>query len=252
MVLIVGSILGLLVLLATYLAYRSRQRGRQRLAGLELLRLQQERTIDELRIRDQLGRDMHDDLGAGLSALKLRSEMALRSETDPHRRQRLADIAERSGELIDNMRQLLWTMSNDQRSLEDLVAYAGSYARKYLSEHGIRADIRTSGTWPNILLTSEERRDLFLVLKEALHNVVKHAHADLVQVILAWDGRLHMTVKDNGTGTDVRASAGNGLNNMRQRIERLGGHFEVDNGDGTTLHCWAPLGSPPGSSSPGH
>ncbi|MCB0785517.1 MAG: hypothetical protein KDC02_15095, partial [Flavobacteriales bacterium] len=76
--------LGLLVLITViYLLNSSRQRQKQRLAELEVLRLRQERTIAELELRERLGRDMHDDLGAGLSALKLRSEMALRKETDP-------------------------------------------------------------------------------------------------------------------------------------------------------------------------
>jgi signal transduction histidine kinase len=242
MVLLVGSVLGMLVLLGFYLAYRSRQRGKQRLAELELLRLQQERTIDELRIREQVGRDMHDDLGAGLSALKLRSEMAMRTELEPERRVQLADIAKRSGDLIDSMRRIIWAMNSDQGSLEDLVAYAGSYARKYLAEQGLACDIRSEGPWPPIALSPEQRRNLFLVLKEALHNVVKHAQATRVTVSMAWrQGELHMSIGDDGVGLSDAGTQGNGLSNMRQRMAALGGRFDMQDGAGTILHCTVPL-----------
>ena len=119
-------------MLGLYFGYRSRHRGKERLAELEVLRLQQERTIAELRIREEVGRDMHDDLGAGLSALKLKSEMALRKEQDPEKRELLSSLATTAGELIGNMRQIIWTMNADQGTLEDLVVYIGNYARTYL------------------------------------------------------------------------------------------------------------------------
>jgi signal transduction histidine kinase len=242
LVLLVGGVLGMLVLLGSYLAFRSRQRGKQRLAELELLRLQQERTIDELRIREQVGRDMHDDLGAGLSALKLRSEMAMRTEQEPGRRAQLSDIAKRSGDLIDSMRRIIWAMNSDQGSLEDLVAYAGSYARNYLAEQALACEIRSEGPWPSITLSPEQRRNLFLVLKEALHNVVKHAQAKRVTVSMQWrQGELHMTIGDDGVGLDAEGPHGNGLANMRQRMAALGGRFVVENSAGTTLHCTVPL-----------
>lgn len=241
-----ASGLGFLIVVGLYLGYRSRQRGKQRLAELELLRLQQERTIAELRIREDVGRDMHDDLGAGLSALKLRSEMALRKETDPKKREFLATLATSAGELIGSMRQIIWAMNNDQGSVADLVAYITSYARTYLAEHGLEAELDIPGHWPDIQLSSEQRRNLFLVVKECLHNTVKHAHASRVQLSIAErGGHLVADLADNGVGIPASAlrSNGNGLRNIRLRMERLGGTITFEEGPGTRIIIIVPIGS---------
>jgi signal transduction histidine kinase len=191
--------------------------------------------------------DMHDDLGAGLSGLKLRSEMAARSETDPAKRTYYVEMARQAGELIGSMRQIIWAMNSDQGSLEDLVAYATGYARNYLSENGLEAHITAEGPWPGLQLTTEQRRNLFLVLKEALHNVVKHAQAHRVRITIAWQpdgdhGTLEVTVADDGIGlSNGGAMAGNGSRNMRQRTVALGGTFEINTENGSTVKYAVPL-----------
>jgi signal transduction histidine kinase len=238
------SLLVMLVVLGAYLTYRSRQRSNQRLSELEVLRLQQERTIAELRIREEVGRDMHDDLGAGLSTLKLRSEMALRSETDPRKREFFGSMAASAGELIGSMRQIIWAMNNDQGTLADTVPYINGYAGNYLAEHELEAELVAPGPWPHIELTSEQRRNLFLVVKECLHNIVKHAQADWVELRISHDrGVLHLSIADNGIGLPSVAGlpGGNGLRNVRLRMERLGGSVHVTSDGGTRIECNVPL-----------
>lgn len=232
-VIIVGSVLGFAVLLGFYFAYRSRQRGKQKLAELEVLRLQQERTIAELRIREEVGRDMHDDLGAGLSALKLRSEMALRMEQDPDKRQLLGHLATTAGELIVNMRQIIWTMNADQGSLADLVVYIGNYARTYLDGNNIRFELVAPDEIGPTLLSAQQRRNMLLVVKEALHNIVKHANATKVLIAMSTAEGLTISIVDNGDGLPRHADlgVGNGLRNMARRMEVLGGTFRVESAD---------------------
>lgn len=240
---IIGSGIIMAVLALLYLVNMSRLRHKERLAGLEVLRLQQERTIAELRIREEVGRDMHDDLGAGLGALKLRSEMALRTESDPERRGQLMDLAQRTGELISSMRQIIWAMNSDQGSLEDLVAYTTGHARSYLLENGLEAEIDATGPWPDMQLTTQQRRNIFLVVKECLHNVVKHARAQRVSLVMRWDRGLHVAVQDDGTGLVVTSAAngGNGLRNIRRRITDLGGSLSVGGTQGTRVEFHVPL-----------
>jgi len=240
---IVVSTAAILVVVGLYMGYRSRQRHLRRMAALELLRAQQEATIAELSVREQVGRDMHDDMGAGLSGLKLKSELALRDETDPVRKARLQEIARRSEELIAAMRQIIWALNKEQGSLEDLVAYASGYARSYLAEHGLQVSIEDHGPWPPIELTSDQRRNLFLVLKECLHNVVKHARASRVDIAFALrNGRLELAIADNGVGLPAeRTGAGNGLHNMRARMAQLHGDFHIENGQGTRVRCEMPV-----------
>jgi signal transduction histidine kinase len=253
-VIVVSSVLGFLVLLTFYVGYRGRQRAKQRLADLELLRLQQEQTIAELRIREEVGRDMHDDLGAGLSALKLRSEMALRKEHDPEKRQLLGNLATTAGELIVNMRQMIWTMNADQSTLADLVVYIGNYARTYLDGNNIRFELVAPEEVPPVLLSAQQRRNMLLVVKEALHNIVKHANATEVLIAMSTVEGLTISIVDNGDGLPRHADlgVGNGLRNMARRMEVVGGTFRVESAGqndagstlpGTRLHFHLPLDS---------
>lgn len=199
--------------------------------------------------RMRIASDMHDDLGAGLSGLKLRSEMALRVEKDPLKRQQLQSLATSAGELIGSMRQIIWTMSQDQASLEDWVVYTTSYARSYCTENDLVLQIEAGTPWPDILLSVEQRRNLFLVVKEALHNIVKHAKADKVMLTLRYADGIAVSITDNGTGlsADAQAGMGNGLRNMARRMEDLVGSFVIegvadDHGrSGTTVRIHLPL-----------
>ena len=184
--------------------------------------------------RMRIAGDMHDDLGAGLSALKLRSEMALRVEKDPVKREQLASLASTAGELIGSMRQIIWTMNADQSSIEDLVSYTTHYARTYCEQNGLVPEIITVKEWPAFRLSSEQRRNIFLVVKEALHNVVKHANARTVRLVLGWSEGLLVDVQDDGVGLPAHTqhSVGNGLRNMRKRIETLGGTIGMERGMG--------------------
>lgn len=252
-VVVVASVVGAAILIGLYLGYRSRQRAKQRLAELEVLQLQQERTIAELRIREEVGRDMHDDLGAGLSALKLRSEMALRNEQDPERRQLWTFLASTAGELMVNMRQMIWTLNADQSTVEDLLVYAGNYARSYLDAHDLALELVMPNEVPKVDLSAHQRRNMLLVLKEALHNIVKHARATRVVIAISVvpEG-ISISIVDDGIGLPRHANKGegNGLRNMARRLEVIGGSFRVEHPEqegatgqrGTSLRLHLPFG----------
>lgn len=210
-------------------------------------RFERERAV--LRERERIASDMHDDLGAGLSALKLRSEMALRVEQDPAKRHQLASMASGAGELIGSMRQIIWAMNADQVSLEDLVVYATSYARQYCEQNGLRLELQLDEAWPSVRLSAEQRRNVFLILKEALHNVVKHAQAGEVRISMRWHQGLLMRVSDNGKGAPAAAErgSGNGLRNMRKRAAAIGGELDIRSEEGTVIELRVPLHANEGS-----
>lgn len=185
-----------------------------------------------LQERMRIASDMHDDLGAGLSGLKLRSEMALRVEKDPAKRQQLQSMAASAGELIGSMRQIIWTMGQDQSTLEDWVVYTTSYARSYCAENDLAIVVNTDPEWPSVQLSVEQRRNLFLVVKEALHNVVKHAHASTVKLDLHCGDALEVILEDDGIGLPPEAAkgAGNGLRNMQRRMQEVGGSATLEIG----------------------
>lgn len=239
----IGAVLAFLGLAAVYALNSSRQRQRQRLTELELAHERHEREIAALRVREQVGRDLHDDLGVGLSGLKLRCEMALLRSSGQPGDALLREQARTAEELLASMRHIIWALQDDQSELSDLVAYTTNYARSYLAEHGIALSVAAAGPWPEQRLSTDERRNCFLLVKEALHNVVKHAKASRVELRMAWQGALVVEVTDDGVGLqDLEAGAGNGLRNMRKRSEGIGGRVElVKVARGTHLRFTLPL-----------
>ncbi|MCB9162835.1 MAG: hypothetical protein H6592_00145 [Flavobacteriales bacterium] len=237
--LLIGSltVIGLSTLL---LVNNARQRHRRRSAELEAQYAVQERTIAELRVREQVSRDLHDDLGVGLSALKLRSEMSLRQDPSSTNAPFLREQANAAGELITSMRDIIWALQDDQGSLDDLVAYISAHARQYLDAHGIILRAALDERWPAIQLTSQQRRNVFLIIKEALHNVVKHAGANRVDMRITWARGLVVEVVDDGQGLPAdRSRRGNGSVNMAERARQMAANFEVSNApDNRGVRVW--------------
>lgn len=234
----------LVVIVAIFLLVSGRQKARRRLVESELLRERQDRTIAELRVREQVGRDLHDDLGVGLSGLKLRSEMALLPGSRIDREELLREHARKAEELIASMRHIIWALQDDQGDLADLVAYINNHARSYLSEHRIPLVVEAEGPWPSLAVGTTERRNCFLVVKEALHNIVKHAGASRVTLGLRWQEGLIIDVIDDGRGmAGMNGQSGHGLPNMRKRMAVIGGVVvQVPAGRGTHLRFTMPLG----------
>ena len=242
---LIAASLALVGLTTLLLVNNARQRHRRRSAELEVSHAVQERTIAELRIREQVSRDLHDDLGVGLSALKLRSEMALRQDPNATNAPFLKEQASAADELISSMRDIIWALQDDQGDVEDLVAYISAYARQYLDVHGVALRARIEGPWPAITLTSQQRRNIFLIIKEALHNVVKHANAHQVDLMVSWSNGLTMVVMDDGQGMAATGDRrGNGSVNMAERARQVGALFVVSNcpnGTGTEVRLHVPL-----------
>lgn len=227
-----------LVALAGSLAFRIYLRAR-----LRRQRIAFERQQALLAERMRIAQDMHDDLGAGLSGLKLRSEMALRMERDPQKREQLRSLAHTAGELIGGMRHIIWAMSEDQSTLEDLVVYCIGHAGRFCEENDLRIDVQRAEVWPDLMLSSEQRRNILLLVKEALHNIAKHAQATTVQLRMDWRNGLDLVVEDDGIGLANSADQGpgNGLRNMRKRVGTLNGSLVITVPKGTRITIHIPL-----------
>jgi signal transduction histidine kinase len=231
-----------LLLLGVLLLYMARRRNIVRMATLELQRSQGRKELAELRARQRLSEEMHTEIGAGLEALKLRSELALEVEPDEAARDRLSMIASMASELLAGLRQILWALDNDRSTLSETAAYTAHYARTYATQQGLLVEVYEPANWPAIELSIAQRRNCFLVVKEALHNIVKHARATHVEVRMYWNEGIQVEVIDNGRGMPARnASSGNGLRNMRKRIEVVGGQLWIEQQKGTTIRFRIPL-----------
>ena len=223
-----------------------------RYAGLRRLTQRVEQAEQESGIereRSRIAKDIHDDLGASLTEITLLSELAQGGDVSSEEVQRdLRRIAERTRHLTRALDTTVWAVNPRNDTLESLVTYTCNQASDFLESVGIRCRLDVAETLPATVLTAAIRHNVVLIVKEALHNVVKHASAtEVVLRISADQDTLALSLEDDGAGfaTDPRRSnpftvedhpgaepkgvrLGNGLRNMRKRAQDIGGRLQLE------------------------
>ena len=204
--------------------------------------LEKKQAIEKERTR--IATDMHDDLGAGLSRIKFLSEtIGIKKQQQKPIEEDVIKIREYSHEMIGKMGEIVWALNEKNDSLNDLIAYTRAYAVEYLSENGITCKVELSGNSENYFLSGEFRRNIFLSVKEILHNIVKHAQANNVSVNVEVTEDLKITICDDGIGffhSEIRPFS-NGLFNIEKRMKEIDGTSEITSMRGTTVILRAPL-----------
>ncbi|MBC7946785.1 MAG: hypothetical protein H7Y42_02815 [Chitinophagaceae bacterium] len=205
-------------------------------------RLEKKQAIEKERTR--IATDMHDDLGAGLSRIKFLSEtIGIKRQQQQPIEEDISKIREYSHEMIDKMGEIVWALNEKNDSISDLLSYTRSYAAEYLAQNGIKCSTQFPETLPSIFVSGEYRRNVFLAVKEILHNVVKHSRAEHVQFIVTMDTLLTIQIQDDGIGF-IPANArpySNGLTNIRKRMTEMGGTMTIRNENGTVILLTAPI-----------
>lgn len=213
---------------------------------LKLERIERQRALERERAR--IAKDIHDDLGASLTQITMLSQTAIHQLEQPqeaaqHLRQ-IFGAARASTRALD---EIVWAVNPRHDSLESVATYIVKFAQDFLGPTGVRCRLEMPLQLPAWTLTAEVRHNLFLAYKEALNNVIKHANAREVRISLALlvDG-FSLCVTDDGRGFDCQKLStesrsdrlgGNGLENMRRRLDEIGGLFEVasEPGKGTKV-----------------
>jgi signal transduction histidine kinase len=196
---------------------------------LRLLVLERESALHTERAR--IAKDIHDDLGASLTQISLLGKLAEHDLGEPAKAgPLLKQISTTAREGVKAVDEIVWAVNPRNDTVAHLLDYAGQHAVDFLSSAGIRCRVDFPEEIPPRLLPADARHNLFLVLKEALNNIVKHAGATEVQVQARLDkDTLTLSVEDNGrgfAGTPDNALS-DGLRNMQQRLAELGGTCEV-------------------------
>jgi signal transduction histidine kinase len=204
--------------------------------------LEKKQAIETERYR--ISSELHDDLGGGLSTIRLISEMIKNGKLNGDTDKQLDKISASSKELVQKMNEIVWALNVANDNLQSLVIYIRQFALKFLDDVDIFCKLKVQENIPELVVSGNTRRDIFLLVKEALHNAVKHADASLIQLSVDVDDSLHIIVSDNGKGISndvLNANNGNGLQNMRKRAEQLQGNLQITNHDGTTITFSVPL-----------
>lgn len=232
-----AAILGMVCGLALYAGRRRMQR--------KLAIIEQQHAVEKERGR--IARDMHDQVGAGLTQIGLLGEFARRdAEKNGAAKVHAEKICSLARELAQTVDEIVWTVNPRNDTLNKLGAYLAAYAEDFFQGTPIRCRLDIPPGLPAHPLSAELRHNLFLTVKEGLNNIVKHSHATEARLRLsAGAAGLELVIEDNGAGipADTANFSRNGLSNMRERIAEIGGQIEISSSpqNGTRICLRIPL-----------
>jgi signal transduction histidine kinase len=208
--------------------------------GLYRYRLAQLLALE--RVRTRIAADLHDDIGSSLSQVAILSEVVRRriGNSDPEINTPLARIGEISRDVVDSMSDIVWAINPEKDKLFFLAQRVRDFADDLFAADDIHFQLRVPDRDSNLSIGADMRRQVFLVIKECIHNIVRHAKCTRVEIDVRVESkRLVVEVRDNGVGFDPSAAVnGHGLASMRDRVRRLGGKIDIavgDRGTGVTL-----------------
>jgi ligand-binding sensor domain-containing protein/two-component sensor histidine kinase len=195
-------------------------------------------------LRNKIAGDLHDDLGSTLSSISIYSELIKKQAGIEI--PMLTKISDSTRKMIDSMSDIVWSINSDNDIFESVIQRMRSFAHEMLSAKKIEYTFIADESLNQMKLSMETRKNLFLIFKEAVNNLVKHSGADHASIHLQHqDEKIKLFIRDNGKGFDElkvsegdqTAAKGNGLKNMRRRAKELGGEITInsDEGKGTEI-----------------
>jgi signal transduction histidine kinase len=220
----------LAVVIVFYALYRYRIR--------QLLRLQN--------VRNSIATDLHDDIGSSLSNISILSELSSKNILHPAKAreflQRISEEVHTSSQAMDD---IIWSVNTRNDSLQDTIARMRRYAAELFDNSDVNCHLQLDENTGNKKLSMEQRRDVYLIYKETLNNIHKHAQAKNVWITVdQGQNYLFMQLKDDGKGFNTNLiTHRNGLKNLQSRVDKWNGKIKIDSKEnkGTTIELKIPL-----------
>jgi two-component system NarL family sensor kinase len=237
-----GILLMGVILFLGYRYYRQRQQLNNK--EMEALQAAQETVRlkglleGQLQERQRISQEMHDDMGSGLTSMLFMSRTIEGQDAIAGRLRQTAEG------LVQKMNEIIWTMNHEQDTLDSLVAYMRIHIAETLDSAGLDYRFTVTEPLPDIALNQEFRRNIYLVSKEAVHNIIRHAAATRVEIDIQVHHELCIRISDNGKGfaqANGGSRFGNGLKNMQRRMDQVKGTLEIVSLSGTRVTLRAPL-----------
>lgn len=214
---------------------------------LQLRRFEQQEALHRERAR--IAKDIHDDVGANLTQIALLSDMVRQDEATTGKfGSRLETVSRTARQAIKSLDEIVWAVNPRNDTLGHLINYTGQFALDYLRVAGIRCRLDLPDQTPEREISTDVRHNLFLLVKEALNNIVKHAHATEVWFrIHVTEQGVRIAVEDNGSGfhRPSQEEGADGLRNMQQRIEDIRGRCRIESEPGKGTRVVVELPWPP-------
>ncbi len=194
------------------------------------------------RVRNRIAADLHDDIGSTLSSISVFSRLAEEElgESAPGAASIIRRIGASSQGVMESLDDIVWMIRPGNDSLDIITTRIREYATAMFEARGIRFTLSVPAGLDEMRMSLEDRRQLYLIIKEAVNNIVKHSSCSFARLDIAVRKKdLLVTIQDDGQGFDSSLHLrGNGIANMRERASAMGGHLTIESGTegGTTIN----------------
>lgn len=230
---LIGSIIFAVLALGAIVLLISRYRLRQRMKELEL--------------RNSIAADLHDEVGSSLSSIHLLSQVAANQEgVSTANSDILSRVSTNARETIDKISDIVWMIKPGENEGASLSQRMERFIYEMCTSRSIDCALTGAEHLEHVKMTMQQRKNFFLVFKEALNNAVKYSDASRIVVKVEQEHKqLRLTVRDEGKGFAITSdSKGNGLSNMKSRAKDMGGKLDIQSvkGEGTEIKLVIPLG----------
>jgi signal transduction histidine kinase len=231
-----------LLCFTTGLAYKSRLDAREKITSQQelIFRMTENQNL-QLKlntIRDDIARDLHDEVGSTLSSISMYSEAMQNSLTDGEYKKvhdMIGQVGQNSRETMENMKEIIWAINTKNDKLNNLKDRMQAHAASVFSAQGIMFTFISEKEFNSLTLSIDFRKNILLLFKECINNISKHSNAGEVEIRLdIMDNKLRLLIKDNGRGFDTtRVFDGNGLQSMKDRAYEMNGRVVITSSPGT-------------------
>jgi signal transduction histidine kinase len=248
MLAVLGALVAGLIFAAVWIT-QLRRRVEERTAQLQREiheREQAERLRQVAEEKSRIARDLHDDLGSSLTEISLLANVAkITGQTPSQAGEQFGVIASKAHSMVSALDVIVWAVDPEENNLQSLADYLAGYAAEFLAASGLECRFKIPPEFPEVTLDGRTRHEVFLAVKEALNNVVRHAQARSVELTVSVEKNvLQVTVADDGRGFDLATvSGGHGVGNLQKRLAALGGdcHIRPQPEAGTKIEFHLPL-----------
>lgn len=198
--------------------------------GYSLYNYRLEQLLQVERLRTRISTDLHDDIGSTLSSISILSELVLHKKDKEQADEMLNEIKDNAISLMEKMDDIVWSINPKNDSLEDLLSRITRFASQLFEAKNIEHTITIQPDIKDLKLSMESRQHLYLMIKETINNIVKHANCTNASITASCkDHLLNVVINDNGKGfkTDKNHS-GNGLINLKERGAKMGANIQIE------------------------
>ncbi|HEV8272761.1 MAG TPA: 7TM diverse intracellular signaling domain-containing protein [Chitinophagaceae bacterium] len=245
---------GLLIELIFFLmglTYKNRTQLIEQTTERERLKMENERKELEKQVavmqahqeeRERISADIHDELGSGMTTIRLMSEIA-KNKMKENVPVEIEKISNSANEVLNKMNAIVWSMNSSNDTLDSLISYIRAYTYEFFDGTPIECKVKMPDTIPFHEISGDKRRNVFLCVKESLNNVLKHSKASRLNIDIEANHKLKIKIADNGVGIEQEKIRrfGNGLKNIEKRMKGIGGNYTIANNNGTETKLELPL-----------